>query len=514
MNIQNLLKLIFGVVLIILLPPTVSCYAANPSALVGHWLHESGDKGEKPEDIELFKDGTGVCDGKTISWKVENKRFIIQSASFGLASDYEVSGSRLTFTNNAGKSTYVNVNSKNYQQKGIFTDTRDGKKYGTVKIGNQIWFAENLNYEMNGYCYEKDPANCKKYGRLYNWFGAKEVCPVGWHLPRKEEWETLVNFIGGNNVAGKKLKAKSGWNYGNGTDIFGFMALPGGKMSHPSRGYFYDAGGSGSWWSASEVNNMKAYYLDMHHSEYVTWEISGNLDLYTSVRCVQLTAEAKQALKEETARKELAAKQSLSNMTDTRDNTTYKTVKIGEQVWMAENLNYNAESSKCYNDDPANCAKYGRLYNWETAMALPLYCGMNKKCVSQISAKHRGICPSGWHLPSNREWGILYHYVDGTSGTESPYRSETAGKYLKATSGWNNLDGSSGNGEDKYGFAALPGGSGNDFEGIGTYGSWLTSQVEDRGFPYHQDIYSNSERAFGRTDGGYNSLYSVRCIKD
>jgi uncharacterized protein (TIGR02145 family) len=101
---------------------------------------------------------------------------------------------------------------------------------------------------------------------------------------------------------------------------------------------------------------------------------------------------------------------------DNRDGKEYKTVKIGEQVWMAENLNYDAEGSVCYENNPANCAKYGRLYNWETAMK---------------------ICPKGWHLPNFKEWDKLYRFADGNKGTESPYNSKTAGKYLKANGGWN-----------------------------------------------------------------------------
>ena len=75
-------------------------------------------------------------------------------------------------------------------------DSRDGKTYKTVKLGNQVWMAENLNYETNGsYCYKDDPEKCAKYGRLYIWESALNACPVGWHLPTKEEYETLLNYV-------------------------------------------------------------------------------------------------------------------------------------------------------------------------------------------------------------------------------------------------------------------------------------------------------------------------------
>jgi len=134
------------------------------------------------------------------------------------------------------------------QQKGSFTDPRDGKKYKTVTIGKQTWMAENLNYNKNGSkCYENKPANCARYGRLY---GGDVDCPKGWHLPNDKEWETLVKFAGGKETAAEKLKAKSGWADGeNGTDDFGFAALPGGHGS--SHGGFDDAGYYGNWWSES-----------------------------------------------------------------------------------------------------------------------------------------------------------------------------------------------------------------------------------------------------------------------
>jgi len=287
MKTQTLLKSIFSVAIIALLLSVVSCDAANsPSALVGHWLHESGSTDKKPEDMELLKDGTGVCDGATISWKVEDKRFIIQSSSLGMVSDYEVSGYRLTLTSNGEKSTYVNVN-KDYLQKGSFTDSRDKKKYGTIKIGDQTWMSENLNYEAGGKCYDNDPANCAKYGRLYDWKTALSVCPKNWHLPNKDEWKTLVDFAGGDKVAGKKLKARSGWdNYqgksGNGTDIYGFSALPGGYGV--SDGDFRGIGSSDDWWSASEESSRSAYIRGVENAFYSSSQGKSNL---FRVRCVQ-----------------------------------------------------------------------------------------------------------------------------------------------------------------------------------------------------------------------------------
>ncbi|MDR0517226.1 MAG: fibrobacter succinogenes major paralogous domain-containing protein [Fibromonadaceae bacterium] len=172
----------------------------------------------------------------------------------------------------------------------------------------------------------------------------------------------------------------------------------------------------------------------------------------------------------------------------------YKTVKIGSQTWMAENLSYNAEGSKCYENEHANCEKYGRLYNWETA---------------------KKVCPSGWHLPSNEEWDKLYRFVDGTSGTESPYKSETAGKYLKSREGWKDNEGKSGNGLD-VGFSALPGGygsSGSDFYNVGSYGNWWSYSEGNSYDAYYRDIYYSNEYA-SWYNYGKDYLRSVRCLQD
>ena len=145
-------------------------------------------------------------------------------------------------------------------------------------------------------------------------------------------------------------------------------------------------------------------------------------------------------------------------LVDGRDGQVYKTVSIGTQIWMAQNLNYETANSYCYNDNASNCIKYGRLYTWAAAMdsagtwsANGEGCGDGKTCLERNPV--RGVCPEGWHLPSKDEWETLFTAVDGKS---------TAGTKLKSTSGWNR----NGNGTDDFSFSALPAGYG-DFYGIG-----------------------------------------------
>jgi uncharacterized protein (TIGR02145 family) len=156
--------------------------------------------------------------------------------------------------------------------------------------------AENLNYATaeGSWCYDNQPSYCETYGRLYDWVTARTACPDGWHLPSYAEWDILVKYVDpnwtsnniGSNVAGKKLKATSGWNNNsNGTDDFGFSALPGGFRY--TVGNFDNAGYRGHWWSASESNASLAYYRTMYYDyEYADWNDTGKA-YGLSVRCLQ-----------------------------------------------------------------------------------------------------------------------------------------------------------------------------------------------------------------------------------
>jgi len=188
--------------------------------------------------------------------------------------------------------------------------------------------------------------------------------------------------------------------------------------------------------------------------------------------------------------------------TDERDGQRYLSVKIGEQTWMAENLNFNESGSKCYANNNSNCEKYGRLYNWATAMD-------SSASSKEVPSGVKGVCPNGWHIPSDAEWDTLTVAVGGT-GTRG---LTGAGTKLKAASGWNS---SSGNGADDYGFSALPGGYGyfdGVFYNVGYYGYWWSSTeyaAYNAWYRYMTYIYSGVDRDVGSK----SSLYSVRCLRD
>ena len=208
-------------------------------------------------------------------------------------------------------------------------------------------------------------------------------------------------------------------------------------------------------------------------------------------------------------------------MKDERDGQTYRTVKIGSQTWMAENLNYAYlqptdeldSSSFCYKDSVEYCAKYGRHYAWAAAMdsvgtwsANGKGCGYDKTCSPTYPV--RGICPEGWHLPDTTEWNALFTAVGGSS---------TAGKMLKSTSGWNDDKGVNGNGTDAYGFSALPAGFINYisrfFSHEGEAAHFWSSTEDSSLLAYYIALSNNSGTA--RLYHSMKHLGSpVRCVKD
>ncbi len=168
-----------------------------------------------------------------------------------------------------------------------FVDDRDGKKYKAVRIGTQVWMAENLNYDASGsVCYKNDSANCEKYGRLYNWKTAMKACPVGFHIPTRLELNELMDYVCGEKGACKKLSNKSGWNKdGNGTDDYGFSALPGGAVFHDDS---FGVGDIGYWWSSSkDYSGLAHHFQGMGYGDKLDYDNHNENEWFFSVRCVQ-----------------------------------------------------------------------------------------------------------------------------------------------------------------------------------------------------------------------------------
>ena len=169
------------------------------------------------------------------------------------------------------------------------TDSRDGQTYKTVKIGDQVWMAQNLNFETDSsFCYNDEDSNCAKYGRLYKWAAAMTACPSDWHLPTEAEFETLFTAVGGKSIAGQKLKSTTGWTAYSGIineDAFAFSALPAGYWNNG--GNYRDEGGSASFWSSTEINSDLAYYMGLCCDDDYAYLTDFFKNSGFSVRCIQ-----------------------------------------------------------------------------------------------------------------------------------------------------------------------------------------------------------------------------------
>ena len=211
---------------------------------------------------------------------------------------------------------------------------------------------------------------------------------------------------------------------------------------------------------------------------------------------------------------------------DERDKKTYKTVVIGSQTWMAQNLNYRYKRfeneidsvSFCYDDDPANCNSFGRLYSWAAAMDSAgkfstngVACGLGKKCSPTYPV--RGVCPEGWHLPTKAEFDTLL---------ASRYDIQLV---LKSTSGWNDFNNRNGNGTDAYSFSAYPAGYRdlniynnttryNVYYQVGNHAYfWSSTEIgEEQAYNMRLSVTNVGSREYDK-DFKVKG-FSVRCIKD
>ncbi|MCL2220142.1 MAG: InlB B-repeat-containing protein [Chitinispirillia bacterium] len=192
---------------------------------------------------------------------------------------------------------------------------------------------------------------------------------------------------------------------------------------------------------------------------------------------------------------------------DGRDSKSYKWVKIGTQTWMAENLNYNVSGSVCYNNSSSNCDIYGRLYDWATVMGIDA--AYNDIWWYGGDINHQGICPAGWHVPSDDEWETLVKYVDPNASGDY---SNNAGTKLKSTTGWSG----GGNGTDDHGFSALPGGNrwGGSFDNAGSGGYWWSATEYGASNAWFRDIYGYYDLVNRGNYSNKTDLFSLRCVRD
>lgn len=445
------------------------------------------------------------------------------------SSDQNSSSSVVTPTSSETKSTSSASNG--------LIDSRDGKEYKTVKIGNLEWMAENLAFESSKSICHPDADSCAMFGRQYMLEELSDVCPEGWHVPSICEFEDLFNATGGYCQA-SVLKSATGWKkYSNvkaGTDEFGFNVLPSGELEVRNGKVSKNGFGSFAYYWTSSAEGSSQYIIDFRYtSNYALMPYMEGADEYpNAIRCVKGTlattckssiygtdaygdaaevcksipssSSAKSSSSVARSSSSLVPFSGYSYFTDSRDNQKYATVMIGEQVWMAENLRYAADSSFCYNRSDANCNNgYGRYYQWNHALGK-----YNAECdstaICQMPEPWQGVCPDGWHIPSKAEFDELASVAK-------------VGSNLRSSTGWmaphvDDIPSAT----DLYGFNAYPSGSATDkkFILVEEAAHFISTTTDQNSWFYAFDLNHSEEDIVTSAVASKVGKYTpVRCIK-
>ena len=434
---------------------------------------------------------------------------------------------------------------------GTVTDI-DNNSYKTIQVGTQTWMAENLrvtrysngvaisnvvdntqwaNNISGAWCYNNhDQSNNIPFGKLYNWYAAvnsNNICPTGWHVPTDGDWNILIQHLDlsyipftndvQSSIAGGKMKS-TGLTYWiepnqGANNLSGLSALPNGDRIEAGQ-FVASPGQLSYWWSSSQSSSTTAVNRVLIYSNGNMNRFSANMARGLAIRCIKDDYVF------------TSASQFNQNLTygivKDVDNNSYRTIQIGRQTWMAENLrvtkyrngiaipnitnsttwNNNYEGAwTYYNNDESKNIPYGKLYNWYAA------------------TNTNGICPQGWHLPSDNEWNVLIGFLDptykpsveGSQSTIAGGRIKSPGTIEQSTGFWLSPNQGATN---SVGFSAL--GAGSAFPLNNNLGQrilfWSSTEGDAnnawiRGLFYQfGDVYRQN---FLKTSG-----FSIRCIRD
>ena len=338
---------------------------------------------------------------------------------------------------------------------GTMTDPRDGKKYKTIEFNGQIWMAENLNFsdssivpllEGHNTCYHEKESECELFGRLYDRIAAMNdpecdyeencglgsapvqgICPDGWHVLTYDEANSMISYVGSTHA--EKIISANGWgSYVNGENTYGLSFIAPGTRD----GGNYDSkGGYAFYWVYRSSSYIQNYLLIDGEDATLDLSTYNSHELSLPVRCISdtpvATSSSSGSLSSSSRAKQEDAEPYLDEagtqfnteieygtLKDSRDGKTYKTVDVKGTIWMAENLNYAGNEigvSTCFNDEDRFCEFFGRLYSRDAAMnssscAFDSPCGLGTGTI-------QGICPEGWHIPTNKEAQDLVNVANG-----------------------------------------------------------------------------------------------------
>jgi uncharacterized protein (TIGR02145 family) len=384
-------------------------YAVVPNYTEGMSCQESQDFIRNPVSNIIY-----VCDADTLRLPKDSELSFEKKCTSFNRSDL-IEKNELLYE--CKKSGWTMLLAKDY-----IVDERDEKKYAIVKINNQVWMYDNLAYERDSsWCVSEE--DCALKGRLYTWSTAMNVsnecdkslcdsfleqglCPEGWFVPDSVQLKNMYEYAKENNVL-DQINVLS--------DLEEYIPLWSRNYNSPSY--------------------TNAYQLILQPNDPTKGHVTAVPKSKGGyVKCVQGAFEAEQYPYD------------YKKIVDERDGNEYRIITIGNQTWMAENLNYDVGEfqSWCFQFTESYCEKYGRLYTWDAVMGNLPTNENGYVAADYIEQPHQGICPNEWHVPTDSEWIELRNFV-GDSGEK-----------LKSSFGWKN------NGTDLYHFRALPAGySGN-----------------------------------------------------
>jgi uncharacterized protein (TIGR02145 family) len=460
----------------------------------------------------------------------------------------------------------------------------DGNVYSTLKLGNQCWMKENLRttHYSDGteipagsdtsstipYRYRPNDSenNVATYGYLYNWAavmngaaesysnpsGVQGICPKGWHLPSRAEFEQLQDYMSGQSEytcdgvhenTAKALASTTGWNsyyystecdpsdqsvYAN--NASGFSAPPAGFHNGSAGLHFGDEiylSGTGYYYNDyTGISNGLVFtiYRYMSEPQIEYFDVTYGL----SVRCLRDNLSVLEKAINDVQEEIMGDNCGTATVRD-YDGNVYNTVKIGNQCWLKENIRTthyadgtaipagsDTSSTIAYryapNNDEANVSTYGYLYNWPAMMNGATSNNANPSGI-------QGICPKGWHVPSNSEWSQLETYVN----SQSEYLCYGGNaKALAATTGWESYDfectpGYQRENNNATGFSVLPTGKygENGYEDFNRMAIFWSTYLYDGEYSFIRDLWNWSYSLVGNnTIASINCGLSVRCLRD
>lgn len=206
----------------------------------------------------------------------------------------------------------------------------------------------------------------------------------------------------------------------------------------------------------------------------------------------------------------LCAEVPAGTLCDKRDGKIYPLVRIGSQTWLAKNLNFNAPNSFCYANNTANCSRYGRLYQWNTALGLTDNFN-NESADTLLAQPLQGICPEGYRIPTSSDFQTISDYIDSKNGNEG------VGTSLKKEDLWENLE-EIPQGTNRFGFNALPAGYRDPNGNYNLLGEdlsfWVSEEASSPKLAPFWNLYAENDKFIGTYTNSKKYAYSVRCIKD